>query len=637
MELIYCYIKDHKSLKNAEFNFSLDNEFKLKEEKNDGEKEWKYILVEKSKINKQPKNFFGKNIINLTGVVGKNGAGKTSLLEVLFREIIDNQFVKIGGGNYTEFSKIEPELLEVFLIYRNKDKYQYFSTLKNKVEIKAEDEKNNELICKFDPEEVIKRKEIIENFYRKEVSYLYIDDNLGSKGVPNKIRDGLKEEKEKKLDYNYSASELIKKESGNIFKYAQMDLKRVITFLIKYKKIKALKKNLNLTIPEKLFLGYKVNAGSWDIERFFNQMISETDIEELSFIHLEDRITRDEKKECIKKLKGLIKKHGEDILKEACEEERVEVKDFYSITDSQSEEKLDELGDIIAKKIEKKNIKSGEIREILFQNGINQRLKTKIKELINFYIYLYKPIEEKKYKNFTVDSKKGRIEINLNSNSNFDIKVFLNYFKYSPQSELLEEYKESLDYSYDKTLSSGERSMLTLLSKLYEIFYNKKMSKLQTNWLILLDEPEVMMHPEWQRKILNVIIEFINEREKNEFQCQLIMTSHSPYIVSDLPKENVILLNRKAENDVNIESSNISTFGANIYDLLANSFFINSSLGEFSKKKIKKVIELMNTKENGSESDQEINYIIDSIGEDLLRNRLKELRRELSNKGGSNK
>jgi len=55
-------------------------------------------------------------------------------------------------------------------------------------------------------------------------------------------------------------------------------------------------------------------------------------------------------------------------------------------------------------------------------------------------------------------------------------------------------------------------------------------------------------HPEWQRKYLNMLIEFFNKVWGEEKKINLILASHSPFIASDLPTENVIFLGDKENN-----------------------------------------------------------------------------------------
>ena len=75
MELVYLWISKYKNIENQGFNLNS----KWQVEYNDQTKELK---VEKR--NPQPiANFFGEHISNVTAIVGENGAGKSSLMDLL--------------------------------------------------------------------------------------------------------------------------------------------------------------------------------------------------------------------------------------------------------------------------------------------------------------------------------------------------------------------------------------------------------------------------------------------------------------------------------------------------------------------------------------------------------------------------
>lgn len=86
-------------------------------------------------------------------------------------------------------------------------------------------------------------------------------------------------------------------------------------------------------------------------------------------------------------------------------------------------------------------------------------------------------------------------------------------------------------------------------------------------------------------------------------KLQIIITTHDPLTLSDLPINNVVFL-YKDEGFCRIMSNDDQnkiqkTFGANITDLLAHSFFVEDGLiGDFSKSKIKEVIEWINESKN---------------------------------------
>ena len=134
-----------------------------------------------------------------------------------------------------------------------------------------------------------------------------------------------------------------------------------------------------------------------------------------------------------------------------------------------------------------------------------------------------------------------------------------------------------------RNMSSGEILILDLLAKIYKYIKENKEST-----LFLFDEIEALLHPEWQRKYLNLINKMITLFSENE-KYHLIFATHSPFIISDLPKENIIFL-EKGKQVYPFEDGK-QTFGANIHTLLSHGFFMKDGLmGEFAKDKIKSII-----------------------------------------------
>lgn len=173
-------------------------------------------------------------------------------------------------------------------------------------------------------------------------------------------------------------------------------------------------------------------------------------------------------------------------------------------------------------------------------------------------------------------------------------------------------------------LSSGMRAYLNLFSQLYHI--SEKIRGTSKSVLICIDEGDLYLHPEWQKNFLNDLIWFISTAF-GLVKVQIILTSHSPFLISDLPKENVILLDDHCNptRQLNGESS----FGANIHHLFTKQFFLtNGSIGEFAKKKITNLLQEIKTI---SEEDIELyQQRIDMIGEPVLRFRLEdELKKRL--------
>lgn len=141
-------------------------------------------------------------------------------------------------------------------------------------------------------------------------------------------------------------------------------------------------------------------------------------------------------------------------------------------------------------------------------------------------------------------------------------------------------------------MSSGERALLNMFSRIELSEFlgkvEKRQFKLCDNMLLLLDELDLYLHPEWQRNIVTQMIRELNELFKDK-NIQILFSTHSPLILSDIPKANTIWLKYKNGN-IELSSNEAETFAANIYDLYKNSFFLNCFIGEFAKEKINKTI-----------------------------------------------
>lgn len=176
-------------------------------------------------------------------------------------------------------------------------------------------------------------------------------------------------------------------------------------------------------------------------------------------------------------------------------------------------------------------------------------------------------------------------------------------------------------------ISSGERALLNFMSRLYVAsqlnnFIPNSGFKWNESILLLIDEIDLYLHPEWQREILLDLLDAIGEAFPENY-VQVIITSHSPIILSDIPRGNSIFLHRQNMKIVQAER-NIQTFGANIYSLYKDAFFIKDGLamGSFARKKINAWIEEFKAGKNDVD---EFHKILELIGEPIIRKRLERL------------
>lgn len=173
--------------------------------------------------------------------------------------------------------------------------------------------------------------------------------------------------------------------------------------------------------------------------------------------------------------------------------------------------------------------------------------------------------------------------------------------------------------------ASGEEALLKLYSRLYWMFYTKKHKE---NILLLLDEIDLYMHPQWQRTIVNALIEDVKEIFWGENNVQIIITTHSPIILSDIPKANTIFLKRDGKHCmIDSNENHKETFGNNVHTLFLDSFFLDEkgTMGEFAEKKINNIIKILR-RGNAKECEYEkIKETIECVGDGVIKRKLMEL------------
>ena len=141
---------------------------------------------------------------------------------------------------------------------------------------------------------------------------------------------------------------------------------------------------------------------------------------------------------------------------------------------------------------------------------------------------------------------------------------------------------------------------------------------------VIFDEVELYYHPEMQRQFTNIMmktlksVHFTNMRGIN-----IMMVTHSPFVLSDIPDSNVLCLG---------EGDNLATktLGGNIMEMLSSSFFMNNSIGDVIKEEIAAIVSLYNravreggnVKEDYQKNRARFKYICENVGDDFLKRML---------------
>ncbi|WP_369715779.1 AAA family ATPase [Leptotrichia sp. HSP-536] len=181
------------------------------------------------------------------------------------------------------------------------------------------------------------------------------------------------------------------------------------------------------------------------------------------------------------------------------------------------------------------------VQKYEFLNIVNTNL---IKDIPS-YIATKMISEMFKNKNEKVEDIQRKVfdEINeIFENLNIDVKVE----DISQDGRNIILFTNSAGDKFDiNELSSGEKQLFlrTLAIKMLN----------PENSIILIDEPELSLHPKWQQKIVDVY----RKIGKNN---QIIIATHSPHILGSVRKENIMLLDKDSDGKIVVRT------GDKLYD-----------------------------------------------------------------------
>lgn len=207
-------------------------------------------------------------------------------------------------------------------------------------------------------------------------------------------------------------------------------------------------------------------------------------------------------------------------------------------------------------------------------------------------------------------------------------------FQYTKSKELVNDCyisnkKYNNDYALNETpnyhMSTGEGNLIEIFSRVYSylVMYEKNAEDI----ILLVDELETGMHLEWSRRLINILIKIFSEileTEGQEKKIQLIFTTHSPYMLSDIKSGNVIMIEKNQEKGYSEGKRLQNTFAKNIQEIMKENL-IDNIYGDFALAKIDSMISRLNGKEVQKGNEEELLKEIHLISEPILRNKLLEM------------
>lgn len=659
LKLLYVWIEDYKNIKETGFHFSNEYKFEVKKE-NDN------YNISKKETKSTNFNLFG-NSINITAIIGKNGCGKSSIFEIIYmltkKNCSTNAFLLFNFDNklyylkskninikfqfpVNELDNDNKNLLfhsPIFKPYKNPEKkynsYNFTQSIKSGIQDK------------------LNKGFYYDRFNENETSYILGNTFSGLQNTllltenPQLKFDSFRWEFEVQFNYEYLIDRLqrslssmnndynYKYPNGSIvFSRIDNGIKNVFLRLIdeicpytKNMPYESTKKNIyEKIIPNMLFL-----SSIFELDEFINAVFEKANKEFTTKYS-----STNNKEEFIKNMNSPQIPTTEFIQK---------CIDDYKLKSPT----LDNMLDTIIKILDSNDLKYNKYikttQYIKYFKNFKKNLKNlekSIKLLDDFFEY-----------NQERDSFIMRDEYSLDINI-FDkekaIAIYLTNYD-NEYKDLIETFspnflnqffkinffnKVNTEYTFNN-LSNGEQRTLRFFA---DLAYVKKLNN--SRYLYLIDEIDISFHPEWQRNVITYIIDLF---KNNSDSVHIIIATHSPYVISDLTSDNIILLKQCIEEDkkkdkyknkeigecIIVEHGMEKTFASNIHTLLSKTFFMENTIGKFAETKIQEIVDYINSPKNATAPSkikiEEIGSIINLISDDILRNILeKQLDRKIN-------
>ena len=158
-------------------------------------------------------------------------------------------------------------------------------------------------------------------------------------------------------------------------------------------------------------------------------------------------------------------------------------------------------------------------------------------------------------------------------------------------------------------LSSGEKQLFlrTLAIKMLN----------PENSIILIDEPELSLHPKWQQRIVDVY----KKIGKNN---QIIIATHSPHILGSVKKENIMLLDKDDDGKIVVRTGDelYDSYGQPTERILEDIMGLKTTRNQEIFDKLEKIREMVN--EDKYETDDfkkeygDLKEILGTMDEDII-------------------
>jgi restriction system-associated AAA family ATPase len=165
---------------------------------------------------------------------------------------------------------------------------------------------------------------------------------------------------------------------------------------------------------------------------------------------------------------------------------------------------------------------------------------------------------------------------------------------------------------YYSQLSDGEHQYMQVAGALKLMNENAS--------LFLMDEPETHLNPEWRSTLFSTLNNILKRRMENDPDAfvpeqEIMVTSHSPFIVSDCQPEQVYMFKRDKQGML-MQPLNpaFNTYGASVNFLTAKVFNKKETIAGLAKDYLKELREeVQSSRKTKEQAMEEVNLLGDSV------------------------
>ncbi|SPC11383.1 conserved hypothetical protein [Cupriavidus taiwanensis] len=167
------------------------------------------------------------------------------------------------------------------------------------------------------------------------------------------------------------------------------------------------------------------------------------------------------------------------------------------------------------------------------------------------------------------------------------------------------------------SLSDGEHQLAQILGTMCMAS--------SANALFLLDEPESHFNPQWRVKFISRLLDLPTANGKRSEKRSIsgrqdcLLTTHSPFVPSDMRRENVLIF--KKTDSVQVVRPNIETFGTTFDTILEECFGVSPPISEVPRREIAELME----SEDPARIRAGISRLGDSVEKVFLMDRIRQL------------